>query len=48
MDELGCKKDQENQHYCTDPTIVLRIVKAVHTINENKGKKLLSKIIEAG
>ena len=48
IDELGCKKDKDDRHYCIDPAIVLRIVKAVHTINETKGKKLLSEIIEAG
>ena len=48
IDELGCEKDKDDRHYCTDPTIVLKIVKAVHTINEAKGKKLLSKIYEAG
>ena len=46
--ELGCKRDSENRSYCTDPAIVLKIVKAVYTLDEKKGKKLLSKIMEAG
>lgn len=45
--ELGCKRDGENRSYCTDPAVVLKIVKAVHTLDEEKGKKFLSKI-EAG
>jgi len=45
--ELGCKRDGENRSYCTDPAVVLKIVKAVHTLDEEKGKKFLSKIMEA-